>query len=159
MDWHLVALPIIQEQSASDPLHIFKTWLSRMIILAPVPSIITGESSGETLFPIRNGSNFGEWISGLFSRYPAAYMHVDKYLRKLMPDMQDFQNEHIGKDAKNMIVRFNENNTATLCIDFKNLSDGEKCFFFAPRYWPLTSSIARCSAFGMNRTVIFLLLK
>jgi predicted ATPase len=129
VDWHLVALPIIQEQSASDPLHIFKTWLSRMIILAPVPSIITGESSGETLFPIRNGSNFGEWISGLFSRYPAAYMHVDKYLRKLMPDMQDFLNEHIGKDAKNMIVRFNENNTATLCIDFKNLSDGEKCFF------------------------------
>ncbi|RWX50278.1 AAA domain-containing protein, putative AbiEii toxin, Type IV TA system [Candidatus Electrothrix marina] len=33
VDWHLVALPIIQEQSASDPLHIFKTWLSRMIIL------------------------------------------------------------------------------------------------------------------------------
>jgi predicted ATPase len=129
VDWHLVALPIIQEQSASDPLHVFKTWLSRMIILSPEPSIMTGESSGETFFPKRNGSNFGEWISGLFSHYPAAYMHVDNYLKKLMPDLQDILNENIGRDSKNMIVRFNENNRSTLRIDFKELSDGEKCLF------------------------------
>ncbi|MGL5134766.1 MAG: AAA family ATPase, partial [Planktothrix sp.] len=30
VDWHLVALPIIQEQSETDPLRIFKTWLARM---------------------------------------------------------------------------------------------------------------------------------
>lgn len=33
VDWHLVALPVIQEQSETDPLHIFKTWLARTIIL------------------------------------------------------------------------------------------------------------------------------
>ncbi len=128
VDWHLVALPVIQEQSEADPLHIFKTWLARAIILAPIPSLITGDSNGETLEPKRDGSNFGEWISGLLSRYPAAYTQVDKYLREVMPDIQDFLNELIGKDSKSMMVRFEANN-ANLSIEFNDLSDGEKCFF------------------------------
>lgn len=128
VDWHLVALPVIQEQSESDPLHIFKTWLARTIILAPIPSLMTGDSNGETLEPKRDGSNFGEWVSGLLSRYPAAYTQVDKYLREVMPDIQDFLNELIGKDSKSMMVRFAENN-ANLSIEFNDLSDGEKCFF------------------------------
>ena len=128
VDWHLVALPVIQEQSETDPLHIFKTWLARIIILAPIPSLMTGDSSGETLEPKRDGSNFGEWFSGLLSRYPAAYTQVDQYLREVMPDIQDFLNELIGKDFKSMIVRFEENN-ANLSVYFKDLSDGEKCFF------------------------------
>ncbi|MEG3863165.1 AAA family ATPase [Microcoleus sp. herbarium12] len=128
LDWHLVALPVIQEQSETDPLHIFKTWLARTIILAPIPSLMTGDSNGETLEPKRDGSNFGEWVSGLLSRYPAAYTQVDKYLREVMPDIQDFLNELIAKDSKSMIVRFEANN-ANLSVDFENLSDGEKCFF------------------------------
>jgi len=128
VDWHLVALPIIQEQSETDPLRIFKTWLARMMILAPIPSLMTGDSDGETLEPKRDGSNFGEWFSGLLSRYPAAYTQVDKYLREVIPDIQDFLNEQIGKDSKSMIVRFEANN-ANLSVDFQDLSDGEKCFF------------------------------
>lgn len=128
VDWHLVALTLIQVQSETDPLYIFKNWLSRMIILAPIPSLMTGESSGETLEPKRDGSNFGEWFSGLLRRYPAAYTQVDRYLREVMPDIQDIQNEPIGKDAKSMIVQFEANNQ-TLSLDFKDLSDGEKCFF------------------------------
>jgi ABC-type Mn2+/Zn2+ transport system ATPase subunit len=127
LDWHLVALPVIQDQS-DTPLHIFRTWLARMIILAPIPSLMTGDSNGETLEPKRDGSNFGEWISGLLSRYPAAYTQVDKYLREVMPDIQDFLNQLIGKDSKSMIVRFEKNN-ANLSVDFEDLSDGEKCFF------------------------------
>ena len=126
--WNLIALPIIQIKSETDPLYIFKTWLAQMIILAPIPSQITGESHGETLEPRRDASNLGEWVSGLLSRYPAAYSQIDKYLRTVMPDIQDFLNEQIGRNAKNMIVRFEANN-ATLSVDFEDLSDGEKCFF------------------------------
>ncbi|MEQ8382764.1 MAG: AAA family ATPase [Coleofasciculus sp. A1-SPW-01] len=128
LDWHLVALPVIQEQSETDPLHIFKTWLAQMIILAPIPSLMTGDSKGDTLEPRRDGSNFGEWISGLLSRYPAAYTKIYRYLRDVMPDIQDFLNQPVGKDSKSMIVRFEANN-ANLHINFKDLSDGEKCFF------------------------------
>ncbi len=124
VDWHLVALPVIQ----TDPIHFFKTWLARMIILAPIPSLMTGESNDDTLEPKRDASNFGEWFSGLLSRYPAAYTQVVQYLREVMPDIKDFLNELIGKDSKSMIVRFEENN-ANLSVDFEALSDGEKCFF------------------------------
>lgn len=128
VDWYLVALPVIQEQSETDPLRIFKTWLARMIILAPIPSLMTGDSNGETLEPKRDASNFGEWFSGLLGRYPASYTQFDKYLREVMPDITDVQNELIGKDFKSMIVRFEENN-ANLSVNFQDLSDGEKCFF------------------------------
>ena len=128
VDWHLVALPVIQEQSQTDPLHIFKTWLAHLIILAPIPSFMKGDSHGETLEPHRTGSNFGEWFSGLLSRYPAAYTQIDQYLRDVIPDFKDVRNEFIGKDFKNMRVRFEEK-IAHLSIDFNDLSDGEKCFF------------------------------
>ncbi|MDM8556442.1 AAA family ATPase [Desulfococcaceae bacterium HSG7] len=128
VDWHLVALPVIQMQSETDHLQIFKTWLAQMIILSPIPSLMEGESKDETLEPERNGKNFGDWFSGLLVRYPAAYMDVDKYLREVMHDYKDFQNKLAGKDFKTMRVRF-QANTAYISIDFEDLSDGEKCFF------------------------------
>ncbi|MCP4346989.1 MAG: AAA family ATPase [Desulfobacterales bacterium] len=128
VDWHIAALPVIQEQSVTDPLHIFKTWLAHMIILDPIPSLMTGDSNGETLKPKREGSNFGEWFSGLLVRYPAAYIQIDKYLREVMPDIREFQNELIGKDFKSMSVWF-QKKQATMNVYFKDLSDGEKCFF------------------------------
>ncbi|MDD1423502.1 ATP-binding protein [Dolichospermum sp. ST_sed6] len=124
VDWHLVAMPII----GNDSLHVFKNWLSEMIILAPIPSLMTGNSPGETLEPKRDGSNIGEWFSGILGRYPASYRKIDEYLREIMPDFQDFLNEIIGKDLKSLIVRFEKNN-ATLNVNFQDLSDGEKCFF------------------------------
>lgn len=128
VDWHLVALPIIQEQSAADPLFIFKTWLAHIIILDPIPRLMTGDASDETLEPMRDASNVGDWFSGLLGQYPAAYTQVDQYLRKVMPDIRDFQNESKGKDFKSMSVRFEVNN-AYLRVNFEDLSDGEKCFF------------------------------
>jgi len=128
VDWHLVALPVIQERSEKDPLHVFKTWLAQMVILSPIPSMMNGDSSGETLEPVREGENFGEWFSGLLSRYPAAFTDVEQYLREIMPDFKDFLNESIGKDSKSMKVRF-DNNTAKLEVYFNDLADGEKCFF------------------------------
>lgn len=60
VDWHLVALPLIQQQSDSDPLHIFRTWIARTIILSPIPRVMKGESNGESLEPKSDGSNFAE---------------------------------------------------------------------------------------------------
>jgi len=127
VDWHVVALPVIQEPS-SGHLHEFKTWLAQMVILAPIPASMTGISNGETLEPRRDGANFAEWFTGLLSRYPAAYTRVEQYLKQVLPDLLDFLNTPIGSDAKSMQVRFEENQ-ASLLVDFNDLSDGEKCFF------------------------------
>jgi predicted ATPase len=123
----VVALPIIQDQPDNDHLHRFRTWLARTIILAPIPSLMTGDAGNETLEPERDGSNFGQWFSGLLSHYPAAYTHIGEYLRKVMPDIKDFHYESAGKDFKSMIVRFEKDSKFN--VDFRDLSDGEKCFF------------------------------
>jgi predicted ATPase len=90
--------------------------------------MITGESQGESLEPSRSGSNLGDWITGLLSRYPAAYGKLDEYIRPIMPDLSDIQNEPIGRNAKSLVIRFASEGTS-LAIDFNDLSDGEKCFF------------------------------
>ena len=128
VDWHLIALPLIQEQSVTDPLYLFKTWLSQMLILAPVPGLIAGDSEGETRTPDRQVTNFGEWLSGLLALSPAAYTPIDKYLREVMPDFKDMMNPLSGKDFRSLTVQF-QKNQASLRLPFRDLSDGEKCFF------------------------------
>jgi len=128
VDWHLIALPLIQERSSTDPLYIFKTWLSQMVILAPIPSLMTGNSSGETLQPKRDATNLGEWLTGLLGQYPSAYNTIFNYLVDVMPDSCEFRNEPIGRDAKNLIVFFSQDR-ANFSLNFEDMSDGEKCFF------------------------------
>ncbi|NQU19986.1 MAG: AAA family ATPase [Candidatus Nealsonbacteria bacterium] len=128
VDWHLVALPLIQERSESDPLFIFKNWLARMLILAPIPSQISGDSTGDTLMPDKECSNFGEWFTGLLAHSPAAYSTIDEFIRQVMPDFKDIKNPIIGKDSRSLSVQF-EQDGASLNLAFEDLSDGEKCFF------------------------------
>ena len=128
VDWHLIALPVIQEQSFQDPLFIFKTWLSRMLILAPIPRQIAGDSDGETLVPNQEVEDFGAWFSGLLAYSPAAYTHIDQYLRSVMPDFKDIKNPVIGATSRTLNVQFQQDQ-ALLSLPFRALSDGEKCFF------------------------------
>jgi predicted ATPase len=127
IDWHLVALPIVQESSEKDALFIFKQWLSRMLVLRPIPSLITGDSTEETLQPDPQVINFGAWFSGLLGYAPSAYTKIDKYLKQVMPDLRDIKNPITGKDAKSLTLQF-ANSHEPLSIPFEDLSDGEKCF-------------------------------
>jgi energy-coupling factor transporter ATP-binding protein EcfA2 len=127
IDWHLVALPIVQERSNKDPLFIFKQWLSHLLILQPIPSLIIGDSEQETLQPDPSVRDFGAWFTALNAQYPAAYAKIDDFLKQLMPDLKDIQNPLIGKDSRNLMVQFS-NGQESLRLPFADLSDGEKCF-------------------------------
>ncbi len=127
LDWHLVALPIVQEQPPMRHLSNFKEWLARMLILRPVPSLILGDSAHETLEPNLDVTDFGAWFSGLLAYAPAAYGKIDEYLKQVMPDLKDIKNPVVGKDARSLIVQF-ANKQGNLSLPFEDLSDGEKCF-------------------------------
>ena len=127
IDWHLAALPIVQERTKKDPLFIFKQWLARMVILHPIPSLIDGSSAQETLHPDTRGTDFGAWFSGLVASAPAAYGEIDAYLKQVMPDLKDIKNPVIGKDSRSLEVQFS-NDLGNVTIPFVDLSDGEKCF-------------------------------
>ena len=127
IDWHLAALPIVQERNTNDPLFIFKQWLARALILRPIPSLIKGSSEQETLQPNTLGTDFGAWFSGLLAYAPASYGTIDHYLKEVMPDLKDIKNPVIGKDARSLEVQFS-NDLGSVTIPFADLSDGEKCF-------------------------------
>jgi ABC-type cobalamin/Fe3+-siderophores transport system ATPase subunit len=127
IDWHLVALPIIQEQSTKDPLYIFRQWIARILILRPIPTLILGDSKKETLQPNPQVSDFGAWFSGLLAYAPSAYAEIDSYLKQVMPDLQDIKNPPTGTDSRSLIVQFAKD-SVSLTLPFEDLSDGEKCF-------------------------------
>ncbi|MGD0365194.1 MAG: AAA family ATPase, partial [Bryobacteraceae bacterium] len=130
IDWHMVALPIVQEQNPVDPLFIFKRWLARMLILRPIPALITGDSNHETLEPSVQVSDFGAWFSGLLASAPAAYGRIDHYLKQVMPDLRDIKNPLIGRDYRSLSIQFDGEGSppASVELEFADLSDGEKCF-------------------------------
>ena len=126
IDWHLVALPIVQ-QSETDPLSIFKRILSRIVILRPVPFLMDGESNTETLTPDDRGKDLGAWFAGLMALAPAEYSRIDEYLKTVMPDLKDVRNPTVGTDARQLTVQF-ARGSGSLSLPVKDLSDGEKCF-------------------------------
>ena len=130
IDWHLVALPIVQHVSTKDPLFIFRRWLARMLILRPIPSLISGDSKQETLEPNAQVTDFGAWFSGLLAYAPAAYTEIDAYLKQVMPDLKDIKNPVIGTDSRSLLVQFS-NDLGSLSLPFEDLSDGEKCFMIS----------------------------
>ncbi len=130
IDWHMVALPIVQERSKTDPLSIFKRWLASMLILRPIPSLIDGNSEQDTLHPNAEVTNFGAWFSGLLAYAPAAYGEIATYLKQVMPDLNDIKNPLIGADSRSLVVQFSYE-LGSLNLPFKELSDGEKCFMIS----------------------------
>ncbi|MFZ1110819.1 MAG: AAA family ATPase [Rhodomicrobium sp.] len=128
IDWHLVALPIVQQTSKNDPLFIFRQWLANTLILRPIPSMARGDSeSSGTLQPNPQMTNFGEWFTGLLVSAPSAYEKISDYLKGVMPDFQALKNTATGRDSRSLSIQFS-NRQGTVEIPFEDLSDGEKCF-------------------------------
>ena len=130
LDWHVVALPIVQATDEADPAAVFRRWLARMMIFAPAPSRISGISSTSTLEPERGLANLGDWFTGLVATEPSAYGHLTSYLGEIFPDFKAVQNPSIGGEAREMRVQFQVDDRS-LTLPFAALSDGEKCFFIA----------------------------
>jgi predicted ATPase len=127
IDWHVVALPIFQQRPVGDPLSIFRQWLARMLILKPVPSLISGDSDEDTLQPNLPVTNFGAWYSGVLARALSATVKIVTYLKEVMPDLRDIKSERVGKNSRALKVEFS-NAQGNVSVQFEDLSDGEKCF-------------------------------
>jgi predicted ATPase len=121
-DWHLVWLSVAQARTDKDPLDIFRKWLARMLIVRPYPLGIIGDSFGETLHPDPEMANFGDWWNGVIAHSPAAYLRIDKSLKRMMPDLQDIRNPVIAMETRSLEVHF-----GFASVPFRLLSDGEKC--------------------------------
>ncbi len=103
IDWHLVALPIVHQESEKDPIATFRNWLSRSLLLRPVPSLISGDSEGtlvrkgQSLQPEPTVINLGEWFTDVMTLAPAAYSRVESYLKQVMPDLKQIKNLRVQR--------------------------------------------------------------
>jgi len=130
IDWHLVALPIIQQLPEDNPINTFKAWLGRTLILRPLPSLILGYSQEGILLPNIDVSNLGAWFTGMVANAPAAYSTIEQYLKQVMEDLDDIQNPLVGADSRSLSVQFS-NEQGSLRLPLADLSDGEKCFIIS----------------------------
>jgi len=128
LDWHVMALPIIQNPAAFDSINSFRQWLARMVLIAPIPKLMGSDAAYGTTHLNEDASNWADWLSDLLDSYPAAYSMIVDFLKNLMPDLGDFRFDRTGKDSKELILRFKGVNKEYQ-ISSARLSDGEKCFF------------------------------
>jgi len=126
IDSQLVALPIIAREP-SHPLHVFRRCLARMLILRPVPSLISGDSTGTIYGPNPQVTDFGAWFSGRVSFDSGGYTRMADFLKQVMPDFTSLQNPEVGKDSRSLVAQF-ATDQGMLTVPFADLSDGEKCF-------------------------------
>jgi predicted ATPase len=131
IDWHLVALAVLQEQRSDQPLTTFRQWLAAVLILRPVPSLARGESDQNNLpanAPDIYVENIGEWFSTLLATTPAVYKDISEYLMAIMPDFSEIKNAPWGSaERRRLTFRF-RGVTNNLELPLEALSDGEKCF-------------------------------
>jgi predicted ATPase len=126
IDWQLVALPIVEHSAMSAKINGFRSWMRRMLILAPETALMSGVSHGETLEPDLELRKFGEWFSGLMAYAPRAYGVIESYLKEVLPQFQDIQNPPYGPETRSLRIGFREGDQSHQ-IPFQHLSDGEKC--------------------------------
>jgi predicted ATPase len=130
-DGHFAILPIINNLSENS-VQQMKAYLASMILIAPIPTNMSGFSEEESVEIQQDSSNFAASLNALLIRYPAAYNTLLTYLKFTMPDLASFENVSRGEKGKQLRVRFEQERSGRdLSLDFNQLSDGEKCFFLS----------------------------
>jgi len=132
LDWRVAALPVITEPPGGISVHQIRSYFASMILIAPIPAAISGFSEEDSAELQYDAGNFSSWLYALLARHPAAYGLIDEYLKSVIPDFESIQNEPRGENGKQLKVNFEEKEPSrVLRVDFKQLSDGEKCFFLS----------------------------
>ncbi len=132
LDWHVAALPVITERPGEGAIQQLNSFFSSMVLIAPIPSKMSGFTEEESFDLQHDASNFSAGLNALLLRYPAAYNLIFDYLKPVIPDLTSFENVPRGERGKQLMIRFEpEKSERSLLIDFKHLSDGEKCFFLS----------------------------
>ena len=127
-DWHIIALNIINtRQTQQSPFVKFKDWLSKIVILSPVPTQMTGESHKPELKPNFYTTNIGNWATGLLRAYPSSYVTILRNLKRVFEDIEEVRNPPTSATTNKLSFIF-VGNDDKVEINFDQLSNGEKIF-------------------------------
>ena len=143
LDWHTVALPVINEPPGERAIQELKTFFATMILVAPIPAKMTGFSEEPSMELEDDAGNFASCLRALLGQKPATYSTFASHLETMIPDFSSIENVERGESGTQLVVKFEQPDPQlSLSVEFKALSDGEKCFF-------LGAYIIACYAAGM----------
>jgi ABC-type cobalamin/Fe3+-siderophores transport system ATPase subunit len=132
LDWHVFALPIINERPGDRAIQDIKTFFATMILLSPIPANMTGFSEEPSMELRDDAANYASCLRALLGQKPAAYSVFDSYLKSVIPDFSSIENVERGERGTQLTVKFERPDPQRhLSVEFKALSDGEKCFFLS----------------------------
>lgn len=130
LDWHTVALPVINERPGERAIQELKTFFATMILIAPVPAKMTGFSEEPSVELEDDAGNFVSCLRALLGQKPATYGAFASHVETVIPDFSSIENVERGESGTQLVVKFEQPEPQlSLSVEFKALSDGEKCFF------------------------------
>lgn len=140
LDWHVLALPVINEPAEERTIQDVRSYFASLILIAPIPARMTGYSEEPTLELDGDAANYASCLRALLGHKPAAYGVFESHLRTAIPDFASIENVERGESGTQLMVNFQDKKSGrSLTIEFKSLSDGEKCFFLCALIVALTS--------------------
>ncbi|MBA3313777.1 MAG: AAA family ATPase [Planctomycetaceae bacterium] len=131
LDWHVFGLPVINEPQGRS-IQDVKTFFATMLLTAPIPANMSGFSEEPSVELQYDAKNIASCIRGLLEQKPAGYSIFDRYIKAIIPDFSSIEYVSRGERGKQLVVRFQDKEShQNLSVEFKSLSDGEKCFFLS----------------------------
>jgi len=101
-------------------------------LIAPIPAKMTGYSEEPSIELQHDAANYASCLRALLGQKPAAYNAFDSYLKSAVPDFSSIENVERGENGFQLVVKFEQLEASKgFSVDFKNLSDGEKCYFLS----------------------------
>ena len=137
VDWHVFALPVVQEPGDADAIGRVRRYLAAMTVVEPVPTRIGSFSEAHASELDREALALPACIEGLVRRTPAAYAAMASALKDTMPQFSSMEFRDHGEGGSRLVTRFEEADPASgagarsVSADFGVLSSGEKCLFLA----------------------------
>jgi len=140
LDWHVFALPVINEKPPARSIQDVKAFFAGMILLAPIPQKMDGFSEEPATELDYHASNYASCLRAMLQQKPRSYSEFEAFVKGkteaekgVLPDFSSIENRERGKDGgSQLVVTFQPPNThEALSFDFDDLSDGEKCFMLS----------------------------
>jgi predicted ATPase len=132
LDWHTVALPVIEERPGERAIQDIKNFFATLVLLAPIPANMTGFAEEPSPYLQNDAANYASCLRALLGQKPKGYNHFEDYLKAVIPDFSSIENVERGESGTQLIVKFEQQNPQRgFAVEFKALSDGEKCLFLS----------------------------
>ena len=133
LDWHVFALPVINEKPPARSIQDVKAFFAGMILLAPIPQKMEGFSEEPVTELDVDALDYAACLRAMLQQKPSAYSEFASYVKETVPDFSSIENPPRGKEGgSQLVVTFQQpDKHEPLSLDFDELSAGEKCFMLS----------------------------